>query len=340
MDIKKSVIQIIFFAVTLLFLATFNISYASELSIRPFLIDNTLSPREVAKNTITIKSEYTSRKAVVFATVNEISIDVTGEIKEFVSPVMTDRTDTVTSWIEITRGRIEILPGETAEIPLTIRVHPHAKPGEYHAFIGFVEASDRPTAEAIALAGEAKGVIVKIVIADNREDSMKISGFKIDRFVTGDESRHIAIEIENTGDLASAPVGEIIFYDSRGNEVTSVPVNETGKTVEPGKSVILESSVPIEGDLGRFKANVNLQYGSTQKASLYDTTFFYLMPMHLLLLLFGAILVISILFAFLVRRTVTDGYVDSDCQDVALYVREGHEPNPKDHDIDLKKNSS
>lgn len=313
---------------------------ASEITIRPFLIDQTLVPREVSQNTVTIKSDYAQRKAVLYATVNEISVDATGEIKEFVSPVMTDRTDTITSWIEVTRGRIEIMPGETNEVPLTVRVHPYAKPGEYHAFVGFVEAANRPKAEAIALAGEAKGVILKIVISDEREDSMKISGFKIDRFVTGDESRSIDIEIENTGDIASAPIGEIIFYDSRGNEITSVPVNETNETVEPGQKVTLKSTVPLDNDLGRYKANVSLKYGDAQKASLYDTTYFYLMPMHLLLFVFGFILVLSILIALLLRRMLRSQQAeDGDYQEVAMYVREGHEPQPKDHDIDLKKNT-
>jgi hypothetical protein len=325
------------FTLSLILVPTFVL--ANEITIRPFLIDETLTPRGVSQSTVTIKSDYPYRKAVLYATVNEISVDATGEIKEFVSPVMTDRTDTVTSWIEITRGRIEILPGETKEIPLTVRVHPYAKPGEYHAFIGFVEAANRPKAEAIALAGEAKGVILKIVIGDEREDSMKIASFKVDRFVTGDDSRQIDIEIENTGDLPSAPTGEIIFYDSRGNEITSVPVNETSETIEPGKKVTLKSFVPLDNDLGRYKANVNLKYGEDQKASLYDTTYFYLMPSHVLILVFGVILVISILIALLVRRMFTSHETEDDCQDVALYVREGHEPQPKDHDIDLKKNS-
>lgn len=312
---------------------------ASEITIRPFLIDQTLVPREVSQNTVTIKSDYSQRKAVLYATVNEISVDTTGEIKEFVSPVMTDRTDTITSWIEVTRGRIEIMPGEIKEVPLTVRVHPYAKPGEYHAFIGFVEAANRPKAEAIAMSGEAKGVILKIVIGDEREDSMKISGFKIERFVTGEDSRSIDIEIENTGDIASAPVGEIIFYDSRGNEITSVPINETNETVEPGKKVTLKSVVPLDNDLGRYKANVSLKYGDTQKASLYDTTYFYLMPIHLLLFVFGFILVLSILIALLFRRMLRSRQADDDYQEVSMYIREGHEPQPKDHDIDLKKNS-
>lgn len=312
---------------------------ASEITIRPFLIDESLSPRDISVNTVTIKSDYETRKAILYATVNEITIDAEGEIKEFISPVMTDRTNTVTSWIEVSRARIAIMPGDTAEIPVTLRIHPYAEPGEYHAFIGFVEAPNRPKAEAIAMAGEARGVIVKVTIEDQREDSMHIASFLIDRFVTGDSARNIAIEIENSGDIASAPSGEIIFYDSRGIEVSSASVNQEGTVISPGEKVTLNSQVPIEGEIGRYKANVSLRYGDNQKASLFDTTYFYMMPFNLLLLIFGGVLIAAILLSFWFRRAFLKHEVDEDYQEVTMYVKDGHDPQPQDHDIDLKKKS-
>jgi len=313
---------------------------ASEITIRPFLIDETLMPREQVQNVVTLKSSYDYRKAVLYATVNEITIDAAGEVKEFISPVMTDRTNTVTSWIEVNRGRIEIPFGEAVEVPITIRLHPNAEPGEYHAFIGFVEASNRDIAEQIALEGKAQGVVIKVTVPDQRDDTMRISSFSIERFITGEDGRTIAIEVENTGDISSAPMGEIIFYDSRGIEVTSVPINQEAKAVAPGETVTLVGEVPFNNDLGRYKANLSLRYGLDQRASLYDTTFFYFMPWHLLLLIFAGILLVTIVLALLFRRAFTVHHDDDDCQEVTLYVRDGHEPNPKDHDIDLTKDRS
>jgi hypothetical protein len=313
--------------------------FASEgITVRPFLFDETLTARDQVTRTVVLRSDYDYRKSTIYATVNEITVDAVGEIREFVSPVMTDRTNTVTSWIEVTRGRIEVMPKETVEIPVTVRTHPNAEPGEYHLFIGFVEAPNRPQAEAIALAGKASGVIMKVTIADKRQDSLRISRFLIDRFITTDDKRSISIEVENVGDLPSAPSGEIIFYDARGIEVTSVPVNTTAQSVAPGESITLTSEVPIGNDLGKYKANVLLRYGERQQASLHDTAFFYMMPLHLLLLLFGAILLVAIVIALLFRRAFRETEDDDDCQEVTMYVRDGHDPNPQDHDIDLKNN--
>jgi hypothetical protein len=326
-----------FFFLLLVFVAPAYV-HASEITIRPFLIDETLAPRDSVQKLVTLTNDYQTRKAVVYATVNEITVDNTGEIKDFISPAMSDRTTAVTSWIEVSRGRVEIPAGETREIPMLIKVHPFAEPGEYHVFVGFVETSNRPKAEAIARAGDADGVIVKVTVADERVDGLRISSFIIDRFVTGDNRKSIEVEVENTGDIASAPTGEIIFYDSRGVERTSVPVNTEGIVIAPGEIVTLQSTIPMEDELGRYKANVSLRYGENQTATLFDTTLFYLMPFHMLMLLFAALLIVAIFVALLMRRILVDKNQDNngDYEEVTMYVRDGHEPNPHDHDIDLK----
>lgn len=325
----------------MIYMAVFSLSFplsamAGEVTIRPFFIDETLEPRGDVTNIVTIKNDYDYRKVVIYATVNEITIDSEGEIKEFVSPVMTDRTNTVTSWVEVTRGRIEIEPSGTTEVPITFRAHPFAEPGEYHLFIGFVQAPNKPKAQAIAMAGDAKGVVVKITIADDRKDSMRIASFNVERFVTGDEKRLIDIEVENMGDLPSAPIGEIIFYDSLGAEVKAVPVNVEGKVVQPGETVVLKSSIPLDDELGRYKANLQLKYGENQKAAIFDTTFFYMMPLHLLSLIFAGVLIVVLFIALLFRKVFITHEDEDECEEISMYINEGNDAEPQDHDINLK----
>ncbi len=327
----------LYFFLALIALTPMTQVLAGEFTVRPFLIDKVAMPRDIINETVLLTNDSEYRKYVVYATVNEISVDTEGDIKEFVSPIMTDRTNTVTSWIEIGRGRIEIPPGEKKEVPLTFRINPYAEPGEYHVFVGFVPAPNRPAAEEIAMKGEADGVVVKITISDKRVDNMKISGFLIDRFVTGDDNREIDVIVQNTGDLPSAPKGEIVFYDSRGVEVNAMPFNDEEIQVPPGETVTLKGVLPMSGEIGRYKANVSLRYGENQRASLYDTTYFYSLPSHFLLLIFGAILIGAIFVTFLFRRVFISDYDDyEDEHSVTMYVRDGHDANPQDHDIDLK----
>lgn len=327
----------VFFIFLLAIVLPVSFVEAGEYAVRPFLMDHTVTQRDVVQDTVKLTNDSTYRKYVVYATVNEISADTNGEIKDFISPVMTDRTNTVTSWIEVTRGRIEIPPESEKEIPITFRINPSAQPGVYHAFIGFVPAPNRPKAEEIAMNGEADGVVVKITVADERDDSMKIAGFFINRFITGDTNKEIDIVVENLGDITSAPSGELVFYDSRGVEIEAVPVNTEKRQVLPGETITFKSTVPVEDSLGRFKANLSLQYGDNQGASLYDTTYFYMMPWNLLLIIFGIILIGTILVTLLFKKTfMSDQFTGEEDDQVTMYVREGHDPNPQDHDIDLK----
>ena len=311
---------------------------ASGVTISPLLVDLELEAREVTTTEVTLTND-TERKVVLFATVNEVAVDTTGEVKEFVSPVMTDRTNTVTSWLEITRGRIEIEPGETKKIPLTVRVHPYADFGEYFAFIGFVEAPKRPEAEAVALAGNANGVILKIDLADTRVESLRISGFLVDRFIINENKRGIEVEIENVGDTNTTPTGEIIFYNSRGEEVSSLPFNESKEEIAAGEKRVLVLEVPFTDKLGRFKANLALEYGNDQTATVFDTAQFFMIPLRIVVMSIFSIMAAAILITFLLRKIFYEESYDSEDGTVLpLYVRTDRDHNEKDHDIHITKN--
>lgn len=313
-----------------------TLAYAADYTVRPFLIDTEVDPRDIESHIVKItnSSEYT--KYVFYATVNEISVDAEGEIKEFVTPVMTDQTTTVTSWIEVTRGRIEVPPGESREVPITINIQPNAVPGEYHAFVGFVAAPNRPTAEATARAGEADGVLVKVTVADQRQDSLHLSSFSVGRLLLNSDSHTAAIDLENVGDLAAAPSGEIVFYNSRGEEVAATPVTAAEASIAPGDRATLEAALPASLPFGRIKANLKLDYGENQRAALHDTTFFFVVPTYVLLLISVAILLITLLLFMLIRRTFLHHHDHDGTEEVTMFVKDGHDGEPQDHDINLK----
>lgn len=314
-----------------------TVTFATEISIRPFLIDVSMVPRESVGETIVLTNEHVARTATIYTTVNEITVGRDGEIREFVSPVMSNRTNTITSWIDIERGRITIPAGETAEIPLTIKVHPFAEPGEYHAYIGFVEAKKRDDAEQIALAGNAKGMVVKVTITDQRVESMRISSMIIDRLVTDSDNRQVEITIENSGDLDSTPGGEIIFYDNRGFEVSAQQFNPTGQSVAPDQTKTFVATIPLDSQIGRFKANANLHYGANQRASLFDSTGFFMLPIHYLYIGISVLSLLLLILFILMRRGAATVFSSEAGDDVPMFIRDGHKPKPQDHDIDLTK---
>ena len=331
----KSMRRLILTGLITIFTLSPLVTEAADLIVRPFLIDRTAEARDIVQEEVTLTNE-TSRKINVYATVNEITVDQDGDIKKFVSPIMTDRTNTVTSWVEISRARIELWPGDVKTIPLKLRIHPHAEPGEYHVFVGFGIASKRYIVEEKAMKGELDGVIVKVTIEDKSTEHLRLSSFQIDRFITGGEDKKVEIEIENLGDVSEVPTGEIIFLDSKGQELKSIPVNTDSLSVSPGETITVVSELPFSDELGRYKANLTLQYGNKQKAQLYDSTQFFMLPMHILLLMLLAAILLSLLIFFLLHRALA--FNDDDDEhgaDLPFYVRDGHNAEPKQHDIDL-----
>lgn len=312
--------------------------FATDLRVDPILIDESAAARDVITKDITI-SNLVDHRLEIFATVNEVEVGTTGEIKQFITPSMTDQTNTVTSWLEISRGMIELDSHSTTSLPLTLRINPYAKPGVYHAFIGFVSAENRPQAEAVALRGDANGTIVKITIADKKNELLRISLFSMNRFIFLASQHEVTVEVENRGDTSATPKGEIIFYNSRGEEVTSAKVNEEGVSIPPGQTRSLSANVPFFDKLGRFKANVKLDYGEVKKSTIADTSQFFMVPLYIVVATCIAIVIISLLVTYLLRRAFHDELHEEDAgNEVPLYIRNDRSHEVKDHDIHIQKN--
>ncbi|MEK7462059.1 MAG: hypothetical protein AAB618_00585 [Patescibacteria group bacterium] len=315
-----------------------GLTQAAEVSFSPTLIDLELEAREVVTRDITITNE-TASKIHLYATVNEIDIDNAGAIKEFVAPVMDDRTTAITSWIEITRGRIELEANETKTVPLIVHVNQNAVTGEYHAFIGLVKEANRPLAEAKVMAGTADGIILKVALEDKAAASLRITSFLADRFMVREASQQVEVTIKNEGSKTTAPLGEVVFYNSKGEEIASESLSTSGMSLEPGQSETMAVRVPFSHKLGRFKANLVVRYGKDNQQAVFDTTQFYLIPPRYLIIVIVLVISLSLLITYLLRRMFYDELQDDeDGNEVPLYVSPNKEHITHDHDIHLTKN--
>jgi len=308
---------------------------AADYAVSPLLIENTIEPRDMFEETVKI-TNTTDRKVRIFPTVNEITIGEEGEVKSFVPASMSDNTTSVTSWIAVTRGRVEINPGETIKIPVSFTINPNAVAGEYHAFIGFAEGSKRDEAEALVTSGRAPGVVVRLSLVEKRSEYLRLNRFNVNRFVTETNEAVVTYELENVGDLPITPSGEIIFYNSRGSELNALPVNPDSKPIAPQSKQTFEQTIPELGVIGRHKALLNVEYGTAMRANLYDTTYFNVVPVVYLAIIFGLLLLLSVLLALWYHRSKSQ-VIDYTEEEVSVYVRSGVVGVEKDHDINLKK---
>jgi hypothetical protein len=292
--------------------------------------------RDITTHDITLTNTG-SQNITVYPSVNNISLRDGGGIEEFLPPVSSDRSSSLASWIEISRAGIELSAGEQKVVTLTLRINPNPVAGEYHAYIGFGHGRNRDIAEAQVKNGQAPGTVVTVVVGEQKNEFLRLSRFIIDRFITSDQNQASVYTINNPGDTDLVPTGEIIFYDKKGVEVASLPVNPEGAVIPAGGDQEFEAEVPTNGLLGKYKAFLSVEYGSSQLASVQDTTYFYVLPLKTIFIILGiGVIVILFLSIYIHRRYLDSEEGDSDT--VPLHIRDTRS-DPIDHDIDLKKNN-
>ncbi len=306
----------------------------AEYIVSPLVIDERVEARDIITKDITITNTG-SYPITIYPTVNNISLREGGTIEEFLQPVESDRTTSLASWIEISRLGLDIRSGETKTIPLTLRINPNPVPGTYHALVGFGNGGNRDEAERIVKSGGAPGTVITVTIEDKKSEFLKLSRFVVDKFILKPENQSAVFTFNNPGDEVITPEGEIIFYDGRGREVGVVEVNPEHTSIKPGEEKEFTATVPIQGLLGKYKAYLSVEYGIKQRASLQDTSFFYVFPMKSIGMTLGTILIIVIMIAWHIHRKYFDTAGD-ESERLTVHIRNG-EREAKDHDIDLKK---
>lgn len=319
---------------TALFLPAFSYAQVAY-TISPLVIDTKAEARDILTKKITITNTGTAM-GTIYPTVNNISLDAGGTIQEFHPPVESDRTASLASWIEISRSGINVPVGESKTIDVILRINPNPVPGTYHAYIGFGYGRNQDEAQAQVNNGKAPGTVITVTIQDNKLELLKLSRFIIDRFITKTGNQAAVYTIKNPGDEALVPTGEIIFYDNKGVEVSALTVNEGKESIPPGEEREFKVEVPTQGLFGKYKAFLNVEYGVAQKASVQDTSFFYVLPMKILLSIMGVLAVVVIILALYIhKKYFDDSYVD-DSDVLPLHIRDTYS-DPLHHDIDLSK---
>ena len=313
---------------------------SANFTVSPLLVDVSADARDNFTRTITL-SNTNSSYLRLYASVHEIEVGEGEEIKEFVPASMGDRTTSVTSWIEITRGRLELAGDEVKDIPLTIRVNPNTPPGLYHAFVGFASGTNRDEAEAKIIGGQGSGVVLRISVGGKQEEFLRLVSFSTDRFSYTKDKGQFRYTLENTGDVPLSPKGDVIIYDNKGRELLSVPLNADGlETIAPGEKIEYTRDLPYLSRIGKNKAFLTLEYGIENRAALYDTNFYYSIPIYFLILIVVLLALVLTVIVLMLRRGGGVEIVEShEAHDLPLFVRTDRTHNEYEHDIDLKKKS-
>ncbi|MFZ2555695.1 MAG: hypothetical protein WAZ27_02905 [Minisyncoccia bacterium] len=276
---------------------------SGDFTFTPVLIDEKAKPRDILKQSLTIVNT-SNRKLNLYPAVNDINPEE-GQ-QGFVSAQDgTERAASLANWIELSRGVVELSPGEEKTIPFVIRVNLTAIAGEYHAYISFYEGGTREAAEQSTALGK---ITVNLEVEADVKEVMQLNSFFSDNIFFAGDDVLFKYQLENIGNRDLQPKGDIRVYDRKGKEVATVDVNSEGKTISPDEMSQLASVWSAASGFGRYKAFINVDYGDSQKASVQDTVYFWIIPWQQLVGMLAASLVAIIFFALYVHRSLDARY--------------------------------
>jgi hypothetical protein len=318
----------------------YKLDAAPLYTVSPLVIDVEATGRDIITRTITLENTG-SAPVTLYPSVNNISLTEGGTIQDFVPAAMSDRTQSLAAWTELSRAGIDLAPGEKTTREVTFRIVPDPRPGTYHALLGFGHGDNRDEAERQVRLGQAPGVIVTVTIADTKRSVLKLSGFIIDRFVTGLNNQAATYNFKNPGDTPLVPTGDILIYNNRGAEVASIAVNPDQISIPPGAEHQFTIDVPTENLFGKYKAYLDVRYGE-MSASIQDTAFFYVLPVKLLLLLFAVSAIACVIIALLIHKRYVgdDSDIDPSGAEYVPVILRSNTRDQCEHDIDLKSSQS
>ncbi len=264
-----------------------------NMEVSPAVIDEKAKQRDIIKKTITLTNTG-ARPLNLFPSVEDVNPE-NGNLNFGFAGNADERSDSLANWIQLSRGVIELAPGETKSVPLVIQVNMNAVPGVYHAQINFIDGFTRDETQNKTPDGEV--TINLEILADIKED-LQLVKFSTDRMVFSGDDLIFNYNIENIGNQELHPSGDIRIYDRKGAEVATLDVNKEGKIVSPEQVSQLASTWSAVNGFGQFKALITVNYGRGQTAAVQDTIFFWIIPWKQILGLVVATLIAMIVLAF------------------------------------------
>ena len=284
---------------------------APVLDVSPAIIDESGHVRAISKHTVTI-TNISNQKVQVYPFINNI-LEEEGK-QEFATYSEVDRSRSLANWLTFSRAVVDLEPGQSHELPITLDIFQFAVPDIYHAALSFGYGSSRDSAEKRA--SENPTVLINVEVLDNAQEVLEFRRFTSTKKITIKPPLDFVIDVYNAGNRQLTPTGTLSLISGNGSELVAVPVNEASLSIEPESPASFSVTVPEFDRVGRYKAFVELEYANGKR--IQDTTFFWLLPIGKIILIIAALIVVIIFFAFMRGGNKRDDeyyYEDDDYYD-------------------------
>ena len=194
-------------------------------------------------------------------------------------------SSSVTHWISLPVAPHVIGREQTWTMPVAIDVPTDAEPGGYYAAV-LVGTSPRDEVRGMSQVSVTSSIasLIFIRVAGDVVEKGMIREFSTDRTWSNEPEARFTVRFENVGNVHVQPQGYIMVYNMFGKERGKIPINMLSEgfgNVLPGSTrnfVFSWRSGASRFDIGRYRADVTLSYGATDKQFTQASVFFYVLP--------------------------------------------------------------
>lgn len=290
--------------------------------VSPIVANEKAKPRDIIKKELLVTNN-TQQRIDLYITVE--NIDPTEGAQEFVSPGGADLSTSLANWVEITRGVIELSPGESRKIPYLIHVNLTAKPGSYYARIQFSQGSRREETE---VSKEGTALMLNVEVFDDAKERLQLGNFISNDNIVFGNAVSFSYLLENVGNRVIEPRGSIRIFNRRGEEVGSIPLNSNGEEISPDDKKQLATVWSAAGRFGKYKAFLDLEYGEKQLASVQDTVYFWVFPWKEILASLTGVVVLAIVGTYIVHMRAIARPMKAQVRQSSSRAHPNQEPSP------------
>lgn len=289
------------------------VSYGQEavtLSISPTLYDMTAEPGQSMKTTLKVVNVNPFDLTIYAEVVNFEQRGESGEAR-FIPLIDGERDgSTMAEWFTVPTEPITIPREQSFEIPITVHFPENAAPGGHYAAIlvgtkpirNDNEQSKLQTAQMVTSLFFAR-------VAGDVVESGSIREFTTTETLLGSPEATFTLRFENKGNVHLQPRGDIKITNMWGEERGVIPINQDanyGKVLPESTrnyTFVWKGEWSV-ADIGRYSAVATLGYGDKDKQFSSAKTYFWVLPLKLLLGVFVGLAVFFGLLTWLVRMYV------------------------------------
>lgn len=277
---------------------------AGGLSISPQIIDVKAKARDILEYDVKIKNN-SDRRVTMYVLVYDLS--PVNNSYEIVAPDKLDKTTSITRWVNISRGAVELDPGQETSRKLTVEVNLRAKPGKYYAKIVFSRGRNITIAKENFEKSNQLELLLNIEVVENIVEKAQIQEFKALKNVFLTSPAVFNFSVNNSGNRDISPRGYLYIYNRKNQEVAKLPANPDSRAIKPEENGQFAVSWDQGRSLGKFKAKLELEYGQKERHDLNETLYFWSLPWRLAAIFGSGLLFVIVILTILIFRKTYAG---------------------------------